>query len=83
MSRLMPWYVVSFYDGDALRLVFFSKMKSLRCVGLDGVARRGVGGRARRGTVHATTQATATTTATILSDYFGIIINQIIQYYEQ
>ena len=24
--------------GDALRLVFFSKMKSLRCVGLDGVA---------------------------------------------
>ena len=21
----MPWYVVSFYDGDALRLVFFFK----------------------------------------------------------
>ena len=52
--------------------------------------RCGVGG---RGAVHATTQATATTTATIsagplgnvfsISDYFGIIINQIIQYYEQ
>ena len=71
------------------RLVFFSKMKSLRCVGLDGW-RCGVGG---RGAVHATTQATATTTATmsagplgnvfLISDYFGIIIIQIMQYYEQ